>query len=268
MPKLGPSADFSPIASRYDATREIPGPCLNACYERLVKEGLLPARGVILDAGCGTGQISLPLAGMGYDVRGIDLSWEMIAIARRKCRAEWRAHYVVADVRAVPAIDESIDAVVVSKLFQHVHDWQAACRELIRVLKPGACIFHINETGAFGNAVRRYFARGADALGFTERFVGVREKSRLIEFLLAAGCRWVSFDTADLRWDKNITYGDAFDQLEQRLFAEFWCLPADVYEQLLADTSRWIAAQPGGRDRVERMTPHLIADVFLKPSAV
>ncbi len=82
------------------------------------------------DAGCGTGQISLPLAGMDYDVHGIDVSSDMISIARAKCRPAWRATYVVADVRAIPEIDESIDAVVVSKLFQHAHDCsrQAACQ--------------------------------------------------------------------------------------------------------------------------------------------
>lgn len=264
MATLGPTSDFSPIASRYDATREVPQQCLQACYERLLRESLLPAQGVILDAGCGTGEISLPLARMGYDVHGIDVSSAMISIARTKCQPGWRARYVVADVRAIPEIDHSIDAVVVSKLFQHVHDWQTACRELVRVLKPGACIFQLNERGAFGNLVRMFFARRADGLGHTERFIGVRDKSHLTECLTGLGCRPVSFDTTDLKWQKKITYGDAFDQLQERLFAEFWYLPADVYQQLLAETARWVEAQPAGRETVEHMTPYLVTDVFRK----
>ncbi len=131
--EFAPTSDFSPIASRYDATRDIPQPCLTACYERLVRQRLLPAQGVVLDAGCGTGQISLALAAMGYAVCGVDVSPDMLRIARVKRRPEWRAHHVVADVRALPLHGDCFDAVVVSKLFQHVADWQRACRELLRV---------------------------------------------------------------------------------------------------------------------------------------
>jgi ubiquinone/menaquinone biosynthesis C-methylase UbiE len=113
--KFGPTSDFSPIASSYDLTRDIPQLCLKACYERLVRQRLLPAQGVILDAGCGTGQISLALAEMGYAVCGFDVSPEMLLIARAKRRPEWRAHYVAADVRSLPVHGIRFDAVVVSK---------------------------------------------------------------------------------------------------------------------------------------------------------
>ena len=169
----GPASDFSGIASRYDATRDLPLECLLACYARLIERGLLPARGRILDAGCGTGQVSLPLAEQGYDVHGIDISAEMIGIAQAKVRPGMRAHYAVGDVRDVPFDSGSVDAVVVSKLFQHIEDWKSACRELIRVARPGACIIQINERGAFGNAVRRYFARRADELGYAGRYLGL-----------------------------------------------------------------------------------------------
>ena len=88
---FGVTSDFSRVASRYDATREVPETHLAACYERLVRQGLLPTKGVVLDAGCGTGQISLVLAKMGYEVHGIDVSAEMVAIAQGKCRPEWQA---------------------------------------------------------------------------------------------------------------------------------------------------------------------------------
>ena len=104
MPKIDTrkTSNFSPIADRYDATREIPSAQLGACYERLVRQGLLPVEGTIVDAGCGTGQISLTLAELGYEVRGYDVSATMVKIAQAKCRAEWKASYAVADVRSLP----------------------------------------------------------------------------------------------------------------------------------------------------------------------
>jgi hypothetical protein len=47
-----------------------------------------------------------------------------------KRRPGWQAHYVAADVRTLPLHGNRFHAVVVSKLFQHVHNWQLACQEL------------------------------------------------------------------------------------------------------------------------------------------
>lgn len=49
----------------------------------------------LLDLGCGTGCISIPLAQRGYQVTGVDISEEMLAAAREKSRAlqldiDWR----------------------------------------------------------------------------------------------------------------------------------------------------------------------------------
>jgi SAM-dependent methyltransferase len=262
MPALAPTSDFSPIAARYDATRDIPADRLRTCYERLLVGGALPEHGLVLDAGCGTGQISLVLAAMGYAVHGFDVSGRMIDIARRKARPEWRARYDVADVRALPAADASVDAVVVSKLFQHVGDWQVGCCELLRVLRPGRCLIQVNDRGAFGNVVRKYFAARADALGFGERFPGVNDKALFNAFLVGQGCEPMTIEVSDLTWSKPVVYGDALAQIEERLFAEFWTLPDGAYRQILDETARWVDQQPHGPRTIQRMTPWLTVDVF------
>jgi SAM-dependent methyltransferase len=43
--------------------------------------------GPLLEPGCGTGRLLVPLAGAGYDVTGVDLSPEMLRIARTKAEA-------------------------------------------------------------------------------------------------------------------------------------------------------------------------------------
>lgn len=260
----GPASDFSGIASPYDATRDLPQECLLSCYARLVERGLLPARGTILDAGCGTGQVSLPLAKQGYDVHGIDISAEMIRIAQDKVRPGMRAHYSVDDVRDIPRESGSVDAVVVSKLFQHIQDWKSACRELIRVARPGACIIQINERGAFGNAVRRSFARRADELGYAGRYLGLNphNNAELQAHMKAEGCEAIPFDASDLCWTIDISYGEAFARLQDRLYAEFWYLPEAVHDQLLSETMAWIDTNPEGRSTIDHLSPYLVVEVF------
>lgn len=41
----------------------------------------------ILDIGCGTGNVTIPLAQMGYRMTGLDLSAEMLAVAEEKARS-------------------------------------------------------------------------------------------------------------------------------------------------------------------------------------
>ncbi|MGE0718569.1 MAG: class I SAM-dependent methyltransferase [Alphaproteobacteria bacterium] len=257
-------SDFSPIAHRYDATRDVPAALLDAAYDRLRAAGLLAEGAAVLDAGCGTGQMSIPLAAAGHPVSGYDISAAMAAIARGKCRPGWRARYATADVRALPEAGGAFDAVVVSKLFMHVADWRAACRETLRVLRPGGTFVHLAERGAFANPVRRYFAAAADALGFVERFPGLRDRRVLVRFLEEAGCTTVAVDLADLRWEKPVVYGDVLRQFEERLFAEFWYLPDDIYACLLRRTAAWVDGLPEGRATTATLTPWLEADVLVR----
>jgi SAM-dependent methyltransferase len=226
---LAQTSDFSAIADCYDATREIPPAALNTCYDRPIGAELLPRRGTIPGAGCGTGQISLPLAEQGFRVRGFDISPAMAAVAQTKCLPDWDARYVAADVRALPVPDATFDAIVVSKLFQHIQNWQRACIELLRVLRRGGLFVEVRDRGTSGNAVRRHFAARADALGHGQRYVGLAPRDRT-----------------------------------PRLFAEFWYLPDDVHDRILAETAAWPDEEPGGSAQLEVMTPHLSLEVFRK----
>jgi SAM-dependent methyltransferase len=92
----------------------------------------------LLDAGCASGQWAVAFAERGARVTGIDLSPEMIRLARELASArgleiEWRTGDVtrLADPLAV------FDAIHARTLFQFVPDVPAALRELRRVLRPG-----------------------------------------------------------------------------------------------------------------------------------
>lgn len=263
---LARTSDFTAIAARYDATRDLPPELLDRAFDRFTAAGLLLPGSTILDAGCGTGQISLPLAARGHRVIGFDVSPAMVAIARAKTAPGGDAEYRVGDVRRLPLPDASVDAVVVSKLFQHVGDWQDGCRELLRILRPGGAFIHIAERGAFGNPVRRYFAAMAEGMGFADRYLGMQSRNQLVDFLSLCGTTPVAVPLDDLSWRKRVRYGDAWAEFRERLFAEFWYLPDAAYAQILEDTAQWIDAQPDGADTIAELNPWLSADIVRKPA--
>lgn len=261
------TSDFSGIAHRYDATRNIPAHCLLEAFDRLIARGLFPECGIVLDIGCGTGQISLPLAARGYQIRGFDISSEMIEHAQSKANPEWRTSFAVADACHLPESSGGADGIVVSKLLQHIENWQQACREMIRVARPGASIVHINERAAFGDAVRRHFRHLASELGFARRYIGLDPHSRteLDAFMHAQNCEPADIDTRDIHWETYISYGEALERIREGLFAEFWYLPADIHDRIVAETAAWVAAQPDGPATIDRLSPHISVQVFRTP---
>ncbi len=88
------------------------------------------------DIGCGTGRLDPFLAVCGLSPTGIDLSPEMIRVARRE---QPGFEYEVADLRELPFPDASLAGIVCwySLMYLAPSDRPAAFAELARVVKPG-----------------------------------------------------------------------------------------------------------------------------------
>ena len=110
----------------------------NAHYERLAMielAGDVHGRRV-LDAGCGSGALSLALRAKGALVTGFDSSPVMVELARQRLGED--ADLQVADISLpLPFADGAFDDVVVSLVLHYLQDWTAPLSELRRVLKPG-----------------------------------------------------------------------------------------------------------------------------------
>jgi len=101
---------------------------------------MVPAEGLLrlLDIGCGTGQSRQVYADRTAGYVGIDLSFEALAVARRKFSAvDWGQ----ADAGRLPFADSSFDAVAFSSVLHHIPDFRPALSEALRVLTPGGRVF-------------------------------------------------------------------------------------------------------------------------------
>src|SRR5579859_6306321 len=90
----------------------------------------------VADVGCGTGRLEPYLAARGLSPRGVDLSPEMIRVARRDHPG---FAFDVADLRGLPFEDASLAGMVCwySLMFLAPSDRPAAFGELARAVKPG-----------------------------------------------------------------------------------------------------------------------------------
>jgi len=112
-------------------------------------EGELPrsVTGRVLDIGCGAGRNALPLARLGWNVVGTDLSWPMLCAAANRTQEHGlqdRLHVVLAPMERIPARDRSFDLVVahgIWNLARCAAQFRAALDEAARVARPGAGLF-------------------------------------------------------------------------------------------------------------------------------
>jgi len=99
----------------------------------------------ILDVGCGQGRLSIPLAEMGHNVEGIDLSSNAIHLAK-KYASDKNITNIYFDVRdiAEPFRDnksEKYDCILCTEVIYMVKNYDEVLAELYRMLKKEGVIF-------------------------------------------------------------------------------------------------------------------------------
>lgn len=95
----------------------------------------------VVDLGCGTGTLSVLLAGAGHRVVGVDLSIEMVARARAKADAAGvAASFHHGDAAAPPVPPRSADVVLVRHLLWTLPDPPQALADWSRLLRPGGVL--------------------------------------------------------------------------------------------------------------------------------
>jgi SAM-dependent methyltransferase len=97
--------------------------------------GLGPGRQA-LELGCGTGVFLEKVARCGAEIRGIDLSSDLLAKARARVGHLARVVVEEGNAEALPYPDRSFDAVYGSSILHHL-DLDAALAECFRVLRAG-----------------------------------------------------------------------------------------------------------------------------------
>jgi ubiquinone/menaquinone biosynthesis C-methylase UbiE len=106
------------------------------------------ATGKVLEVAVGTG-LNLPFYGEGLDVVGIDLSPDMLVIARRRAlEAKREVDLREGDAHAIDFADETFDTVVSTYSLCNIPDPEQALSEMQRVLRPGGRLILVDHIGS------------------------------------------------------------------------------------------------------------------------
>jgi len=158
--------DWDDLRSLHVDDREVEGTLL----------GLLPAGGLgdVLDLGTGTGRMLELLAGRAGRCDGVDLSHDMLTVARANLDRAGIANVSVrqADIYQVPFEDASYDTIIIHQVLHFLDRPAAAIGEAARLLRPGGRLVvvdfapHALETLRDEHAHRRLGFAESDVVGW------------------------------------------------------------------------------------------------------
>ena len=145
----GAGSFYDRIAALYDITFKFNG--YSRSLEKYLEERLppLPAQARVLDAGCGTGLLTLALLKVldqPLRITAVDLSSSSIGTARRAVAENsgrtQSVRFAQANVLRLPFADDSFDLIMTSGVLEYV-SLSEGFTELARVLAPGGYMIHL-----------------------------------------------------------------------------------------------------------------------------
>ena len=97
---------------------------------------LIKKEGLVLDASCGTGDITIALKKKSVKVIGINISEEEIMVAREKAEKKGtRINFIVGDLTNIPFKDNIFAQIVSLDTLEHIRDDDRIFQEFARLLK-------------------------------------------------------------------------------------------------------------------------------------
>jgi SAM-dependent methyltransferase len=112
-----------------------------SAFARRLDEAI-PGDAIVLELGCGTGQLSLFLAGADRTIVAADLSRPSLALAREAASRYGLndVHFVETDLRAPGLRPDAFDVVICSGVLHHTPDPRASFACVARLLRPGGVL--------------------------------------------------------------------------------------------------------------------------------
>jgi ubiquinone/menaquinone biosynthesis C-methylase UbiE len=199
-------------------------------------------RSSVVDFGVGTGRFAAPLAQLGVDVVGLDVSLPMMSQARDK----GVAGLVLATAESTPFRAQSFDYAMVVHFMHLLKDWRATVKEISRVSRKGL-IAVVNDPE--GSRPRDLYIRLRESRGFPMAGLKMGERD-MVSMVRPSLMRRLSeyreeFDPAQL-----------MDEYAAKLHSITWEVPDDVNRQIVGE----MRSRLGEKRELERSVTLVVWD--------
>lgn len=142
---------YNSIGVGYDTTRACDPDILTTLHKSLDA----PINARILDLACGTGNYTIGLNGLGYQMQGLDISDHMLSVARSKAP---EINWIQGNADTIPFAESTFDGCVCTLACHHFKDLSKVFSEVFRVMKPGRFVLMSSSHEQIRNYwLNRYF---------------------------------------------------------------------------------------------------------------
>ncbi len=237
---------FDEIPDLYDRVR--PGYPESLCDDLVAISGL-PAGGRVLEIGCGTGQLTVPLAERGYSILCLEPGPAIAAFARQKLEAFPRVEVVESTFEAWPSEPGAFDLVVSAQAFHWVEPEVGFAKAAEALTRSGVLAVvgnaHGSERSSIDDAVDAVYARHAPTLSGPPVTRWYAEGGPVAELFSSSG-HFQPVERRHYPWSESYSADDYCDLL--RTHSDHRLLPRDQRESLLRALSEVISSHGGTID--------------------
>jgi ubiquinone/menaquinone biosynthesis C-methylase UbiE len=243
---MNTSQSFDRAAHIYDQTRLLPEPTATHGIQAILD--ITGPEALILDAGTGTGRISIPLLKRGARLVGCDLSMKMLLRLQEKFSS---AQLAQADAAGLPFPENQFDALLTVHVMHLVSPWREALREFKRVLKPGGSYLNIRTYESVGlslrEQIRDFWRSWVTARGIDVRHPGVQNREELLQELQIMGTNVMEVEV--VRYTHIYTLREELERYQTRVYSDTWKIPEAIFEQSVQELRSRIVGNYGSLDQ-------------------
>ncbi|MEW6482578.1 MAG: methyltransferase domain-containing protein [bacterium] len=131
------------VASAYDMYSAPDEDFFASIYLKIIKDAIGDKGLKILDAGCGQGRLSIPLAKDGHIVTGVDLTEKAIEQGKKYAnKAGVKIEFIIDDILHYlkESLENQFDCVICTEVVYMLPQYEEIIRNLVRTLKPGGIL--------------------------------------------------------------------------------------------------------------------------------
>jgi ubiquinone/menaquinone biosynthesis C-methylase UbiE len=209
---------------------------------------ILGPKARILEAGAGTGRISIPLLERGVDLIGCDLSSKMLHRLQEKSPS---ARIVQVDATHLPFPSAHFDNVLTVHVLHLIPSWREVLREFRRVLISGGAYINAKTWASVGNPVgdqlRTHWREWLAEHGESGQHPGVQDNDQLFQELRSLGAEVKEVEV--VRFSDSYILREELDRFAARTYSYTWDIPESIFDPSVRELRGWAEGQFGGLDQ-------------------